>query len=288
VGIGPDGRVCVSVGTVGNAPGSSQVIMDATGYVTGPGESLVQLLPQPQRLVDTRASSGPIATGTSSCFAIAGRGGIPSDASGVLLNVAAVHYATQGWLTLYPNGQPVPATSTLNFDPREYAIANGTIVRIGLNGQVCVNVGTVGNTPGGSQVVLDATGYITSDGQTQVPLLPQPQRLVDTRSSTGAIPTGGSQCFMVANQVGIPSNATGVILNVAAVQYYTPGWLTLYPSGQPVSATSSLNFDPSEYAIANGTIARLGPDGQVCVNVGTVNSVPGSSQVVLDVVGYIR
>jgi hypothetical protein len=48
-----------------------------------------------------------------------------------------------------------------------------------------------------------------------------------------------------------------------------------------------LNFDTTEYAMANGAIIAVGPGGQVCVNVGTINSAPGNSQVILDVVGYL-
>jgi hypothetical protein len=54
-----------------------------------------------------------------------------------------------------------------------------------------------------------------------------------------------------------------------------------------VPATSTLNFDTTEYAMANGAIIGLGGGGQLCINVGTVSSAPGSSQVILDVVGYL-
>ena len=103
----------------------------------------------------------------------------------------------------------------------------------------------------------------------------------------GAIATGSSRCFPVGGIAGIPTNAVAVVLNVTAVGYGTKGWLTVYPNGQAVPATSTLNFDTTEYAMANGTIMALGSFGQVCVSVGTINSVPGSSHVVLDVVGYV-
>jgi hypothetical protein len=86
---------------------------------------------------------------------------------------------------------------------------------------------------------------------------------------------------------GIPSTASGAILNLTAVGYGTKGWLTAYPAGQPVPATSTLNFDTSEYAMANGTIVGIGNGGQACVSVGTINSAPGSSNIVVDVVGYL-
>jgi hypothetical protein len=110
--------------------------------------------------------------------------------------------------------------------------------------------------------------------------------VVDTRSTGGPIATGTSRCFSIAGTPGIPAQVTGVVLNVTAVGYTTPGWLTAYPSGAAVPGTSTLNFDTSEYALANGAIVGVGGDGKVCVAVGTVNSAPGSAQVILDVTGY--
>jgi hypothetical protein len=285
--IGSGGQVCVNVGTVNSVPGSSQVILDVTGFLPSSAINQLPMLGSPQRVADTRASGGAIGTGGSRCFVIAGQNGIPADAAAVVLNVTAVGYATPGWLTVYPNGQPVPATSTLNFDTSEYAMANGAIMRIGSGGQVCVNVGTVNSAPGSSQVILDVTGYLAGGAVNSLPMLGSPARVVDTRGNGGAITTGTSRCFSLAGVSGIPATATGVILNVTAVGYGTQGWLTAYPAGQPLPATSTLNFDTTEYAMANGAIIQLGTSGQLCVNVGTVNSAPGSSQVILDVVGFL-
>jgi hypothetical protein len=188
---------------------------------------------------------------------------------------------------VYPNGQGVPQTSTLNFDTSEYAMANSTIMRVGSGGQVCVNVGTINSAPGSSNAILDVTGYLTSAGLAQMSMLASPQRLIDTRTSGGPIATGSSRCFAVAGQAGIPVNASAVVLNVTGVGYGTRGWLTVYPNGQGVPQTSTLNFDTPEYAMANGAIMRIGTGGQVCVNVGTINSAPGSSNAILDVVGYL-
>jgi hypothetical protein len=287
MGVGTGGQVCVEVGTVNSVPGSAQVVLDATGYVPGSALGSLPLLASPVRLVDTRQSGGPVASGGSRCFQVAGVMGIPGDAPAVLLNVTAVQYGAKGWLTAYPNGQAVPATSTDNFDPSVYAIANNTIVRVGNGGQVCVAVGTVGSQPGTSQVILDATGYLTATGSAQLPMLSSPQRAVDTRSGSGPIGTGQARCFTLGGQGGVPANATGAVLNVTAVGYATNGWLTVYPNGQAVPATSTLNFDTSEYAIANGIIIGLGNGDQVCVAVGTVDAEPGSSQAIIDVIGYL-
>jgi hypothetical protein len=245
-------------------------------------------LPGPVRLIGTRTiGSGPISTGQSRCFVVQGVGGVPSDALAVVLNVTAVGYGTDGWLTVYPNGQPVPATSTLNFDVHEYAMANNAIMRIGTGGQVCVSVGTVGNVSGTAQVVLDATGYLESGDLELLTMLTSPQRVVDTRAGIGIIATNTSRCFAVTNTMGIPSDAAAIVVNVTAVGYGVPGWLTAYPNGQTVPAMSTVNFDATEYAIANGAIVRVGSGGQVCVNTVTLGNAAGSSHVILDVTGYL-
>jgi hypothetical protein len=282
--VGAGGQVCVNVGTVSSVPGSSHVILDATGYLPNSALTQLSMLPAPVRLADSRTNGGLIFTGGSRCFPIAGLGGIPADAAAVVLNVTAAGYATNGWLTAYPNGQTVPATSTVNFSPAQYAMANNAIMRIGSNGLVCVNVGTVNSQPGASQVILDATGYLTAAGLQQMPMLDAPQRVVDTRTSGGPIPTATSRCFTLA---GIPATATGALINLTAVGYVTQGWLTGYPAGTIVPATSTLNFDTTEFAMANGAIVGLASGAQLCVGVGTINSAPGSSQTIIDVVGYL-
>jgi hypothetical protein len=267
--LGTAGQVCVNAGQSG-----SNVILDATGYVSSTAGAQLALLTSPVRLVDTRSSGGPIPASTSRCFTITG-GPIPAGAAAVLVNVTAVGYTSNGWLTLYPNGQPIAPTSTLNFDTHEYAIANGAVIRIGTSGKVCVNAGQ-----SASNVILDATGYLTSDGVTRLPMLASPVRLVDTRTSGGVIAANTSRCFTITGGP-IPANASVVILNVTGVSNTANGWLTLYPNGQPLPATSTLNFDAHENAIANGAVIRIGTSGQVCVNAGK-----SASNVILDATGY--
>ena len=265
-------------------PDAFNIARDLAAMVT---TAPVTSLSVPARLVDTRTAGGPIASGASRCFGVAGLAGIPANAAAVVLNMTAVGQTTNGWLTVYPNGQAVPSTSTLNFGTSEFAIANGTIMRLGTGGQVCVNVGTVNSVPGSARAILDATGFLPSGAPSQVAMLPSPVRLADTRTSGGPIATGASRCFQISGLASIPRDAAAVVLNVTAVGYSTNGWLTVYPNRQALPGTSSVNFDRSEYAIANNTSVRIGAAGQVCVNVGTVNSAPGSSDVVLDATGYL-
>jgi hypothetical protein len=271
VRVGTAGRVCVDAGVT-----QADAVIDIVGYLPAASSASMPLLSSPARLADTRTAGGAIQPGTSRCFPIAGLAGIPSTAAGVLLNVTATGYPGSGFVTVYPGGQPVPATSTLNVDPRVYAFANNAIVRLG-GGQVCVFAGVTA-----SQVILDAVGYLTSSGVTQMPLLTQPQRLVDTRTAGGAVTPGSPRCFTIGGQGGIPANASGVVLNLTATGQTSRGFLTLYPAGQAVPPTSTLNFDINEVAIANGAIARIGTNAQICVSAGSA-----AAQVIIDATGYL-
>jgi hypothetical protein len=271
VRLGTGGQVCVHAGQ-----SAAHAVLDVTGYIPTGGATLMPLLPTPVRLIDTRSTGGPIAANASRCFTIAGQGGIPANASGVLLNVTAVGYTASGSLTLFPGGQTLPATSTLNFDARHFAFANNALAKLG-NGQVCV-----ATAQAATQVALDAIGYLTTDGATRLPLLSQPQRLVDTRAGGRPVTPGADRCFTVAGVNGIPATATGVVLNLTATGQSGIGWMTVYAAGQALPATSTLNFVPTETAIANGLVARIGTNRQVCVNAGQAGA-----QVILDATGYL-
>ncbi len=91
---------------------------------------------------------------TPRCYTLAGQGGVPGGATGVLVNLTAVNHPDDKWLTLYPNGQVVPDTSNLNYDTSEYAIANSAVLKLGTDGKVCV----VGST--NTDAIIDVTGYL--------------------------------------------------------------------------------------------------------------------------------
>jgi hypothetical protein len=274
VRIGTNGQVCVNAGQTG-----TNVLLDVVGYIPSASAAMMPLLTTPARLADTRGAGGAILANTSRCFAVAGQGGIPTTATGVLLNITSVGYTGNGWLTAFPSGQAVPATSTLNFDTREWAIANNTFLKLGSNGQVCVAAGQ-----SASQVIIDAVGYLTADGLVKMPLLATPQRLVNTNASGGPIAAGTSRCFTIAGLGGIPSTATGILLNLTASGHTADGTLTAYANGlNPAGLPATVSFDSaSETAIPNGTLVPLGSGGQLCISAGQA-----SAQAIVDVTGYM-
>ena len=173
-----------------NLSADVQFTAQVTGYDY---PSQVTLLPQPVRVVDTRSGSGyqgagqPL-NGYSSYrrFTLAGNGGIPANATAVLVNLTAVGYPADGWLSAYPACTPWPATSNVNFDTVENAIANFAIVKLGVaaDGTGCQGaIDVTGAT--GTNVIVDAVGYLVSTTDDQVVLLDSPQRMVDTRTNSG-------------------------------------------------------------------------------------------------------
>jgi len=66
------------------------------------------------------------------------------------------------------------------------------------------------------------------------------------------------------NKSSVPTGATGVMINVTAVGPETAGFMTIWPCGIERPLASHLNFEPGQ-TIANGVIAAIGGEGEVCV-----------------------
>ena len=86
-------------------------------------------------------------------FDIAGRQGIPADATALLANVTITGPQAQGFATIYPCGDR-PTASTLNYGPGQ-TIPNGAIIGLSDRGTICIF--TLQTT----DIVLDATGYVS-------------------------------------------------------------------------------------------------------------------------------
>jgi hypothetical protein len=115
---------------------------------------------QPCRLIDTRGPAGlfggpALAAGQQRSFSLAGRCGIPSTARAVAINVTATEPTTQGHLTWFPSGAPVPLTSTVNYTSGR-TIANNATVRVGIAAGLTVLCGQASGT---AHVVVDVVGY---------------------------------------------------------------------------------------------------------------------------------
>ncbi|MDW3216709.1 MAG: PKD domain-containing protein [Ilumatobacteraceae bacterium] len=159
VPIGADGKVRV----FSNA--STHVVIDLLGYATGPSAPAITtglFVPiDPSRIFDTRPSEpapgpkGVIADDSTITVQIADVGGIPADASGVVLNATYISTAP-GYVTLWATGLARPGTSNVNAPIGGDVRANGVIVDIGEQGRIDAYALT------GAHLLADAFGYLTN------------------------------------------------------------------------------------------------------------------------------
>lgn len=222
----------------------------------------------PFRALDTRTGTKPPARSTR-CAVVVGRGGVPTTAKAVAVNITVVNPAGSGFATAYARGSSRPGTSTINYSPALSPIANNAVVKVGSSGQICVY------TLSSAHIIIDVTGWFA----TQFAGV-QPFRAHDSRKST-KLGNRSTRCVKVAGTRGVPSTALAVAVNVAAVQPSGSGYFTVYPRGQARPGTSNLNYAKNQ-VISNGSVVRVGSSGQICVY--TLKS----SHAIVDVTGYFK
>ena len=127
---------------------TAHVIVDVFGAYAPTGAQFVPV--SPSRIFDTRAGA-PIGKGEVRRFTVAGAGGVPANATAVVLNVAADQASAPGYLTVYPCGGTPPVVSNLNFAPGQ-ALANLVQVRL-TAGDVCIAAESA------THVFADVAGY---------------------------------------------------------------------------------------------------------------------------------
>jgi hypothetical protein len=107
-----------------------------------------------------------------------------------------------------------------------------------------------------------------------------PTRVLDTRTTTGghrgALGAGGQ----LSLQLGLPADATAVVLNLTATDATAGGFLTAWPTGAARPTASNVNFAKGQTA-ANLVTVPLGTGGAV-----DVYNLAGSTDVVADLFGY--
>ena len=114
----------------------------------------------PGRICDTRTgqmwnscTGKALAAGGVLDVEATGIGGVPVDATAVLLNVTAVGSRTGGYVTVYPAGQQRPDVSDLDFGPGE-TVANMVIASLGLGGFFSIY-----NARGSTELIVDLVGW---------------------------------------------------------------------------------------------------------------------------------
>jgi hypothetical protein len=228
----------------------------------------------PVRLLDTRgdgvtvdggfARGGLRSAGSTLELQVTGRGGVPSTALAVVLNVTATGAQSNGFVTVFPCGGTRPNASNLNVQPG-VSVPNLVIAKVGSGGKVCVY------THAAMHLIADVNGFVPA-GSPYVPLVPA--RLLDTRGdgvtvdgkfARGGIRAAGSTLELpVAGRGGVPADGRAVVLNVTAAGAQGNGFVTVFPCGTTRPNASSVNFRPG-VAVPNAVVAKVGSGGKVCV-----------------------
>jgi hypothetical protein len=165
--------------------GTVQVVADLEGYYSDGGNGFTPL--SPVRVLDTRNGTGapaqPVAARGQLRLELSGK--LPAGAAAAVLNVTVTQPKAPGFLTAFPDGQPVPTASNLNFTSGE-TVPNLVIVPV-TDGEADFYNGSGGTV----QVVADLDGYFGATGAGS--FVPDgPTRIVDTRVALGA-PKGSPQ-----------------------------------------------------------------------------------------------
>jgi hypothetical protein len=240
-------------------------------------------LANPTRILDTRAAVGwpstqPLAGGAPVAIDVAGRGGVPTHAGLVALNVTVTEPTASAFLTVFPSDGTMPTVSNLNFVPGQ-TVPNLVVVRLGVDGKVKIftNAGT-------AHVLFDVVGWFGSR-QTMTPgarLVSQtPSRKLDTRDpalSQGYTKVGAGQTIDIA-VVPPGTNVTGVVLNLTGTEPTRSTFVTAFPANQSLPLASSLNLTPG-LTRPNLVMVGVSPQGRV-----KLYNLDGAVHLVVDLVG---
>lgn len=244
-------------------------------------------LPAPQRIADTRpvgatvdgqfARGGLRAAGSTLQLRVSGRAGVVDSADIAVLNVTAVNGATQGYVTVHPCDQSRPDASNLNYAVGQ-VIANTVFAKLDPAGRTCIY------TSSAVHLIVDVAGSMPAGA---LEALPAPRRLADTRPGGatfdgqnqrgGPVVGGRSLEVRVTGRAGVGA-ADSAVLNITVTAPVGTGYLTVYPCDQSVPNSSNLNYRAGQ-VIANSVLARLDPDGRICVFTST------TTNVIVDVAG---
>ncbi len=277
---GAQGYVCIY------STAATHLLVDVNGYypVSSP-----YVPTDPGRIIDTRPGAqtvdhsfegiGVRAAGSVTQLTVAGRYGVPADASAVALNITVTGSIAGSFLTVFPCGATQPNTSTLNYNAGQ-TIANAAISKIGTNGQVCFYTDTA------THLLVDVNGY-TPSTSVYAPLAPG--RLLDSRAGATTIDhvseaigiraAGAVTQLTVGGRGGVPANATTAMLNFTVTGSSSGSFVTVYPCGTTQPNSSNLNYNAGQ-TIANGAITKIGTGSQVCIYTDT------ATHLIVDVVGY--
>jgi hypothetical protein len=142
--------------TEGGTPGSSaHLVIDVLGYIDGVSGTTGSFYPvAPFRLFDSRNGAGGLTNTVSRQHGVQGQGGIPFEATSVVVRITTVDATGGGFFHLIPGNTSWTDGSTVNTTGATQQMGNIAIVPLGDGGIKAYRGGA------GSGYILDVIGYI--------------------------------------------------------------------------------------------------------------------------------
>ena len=272
--VSPDGSIALY-----NGRGSTHLVVDVVGwYATTGASKFTSVLPA--RVLDTRLTKTPMGQGSSTTLTIAGKAGVPSDATAVVANLTLTRVTGPGYATVYPATGQRPGTSSINVSRGETA-SNRVVVGLS-NGNL-----TIDTAVDRADVVLDVVGWYGGSAATSYTSL-TPSRRLDTRTgdgtpsgAVGKVAAGSTTRVVFGGYSGVPADAVAVVLTLTTTGVTKDGFVTAWQSGVERPTASDIN-SWAGHDVANLVVVKLASRG--------ANFYNGSDPVHLvgDVVGYYR
>lgn len=211
---------------------------------------------------------------------VGGRHGVPSGSTAVVATLAGVNQADPNWVAAFPSGDaPPPTAANLNLRNPYEINANLVTVKLSSSGELDI----ASRVP--CDIVLDIVGYYrpVSDAVREGRFvgLPTARRALDTRPNHA--PSGGFTTVDVTD-IGIPSHASSVVINLTATETTRSGWYTAVPMGVDTKPeTSSLNV---QGALSTRGAAAIVPitnvNGRLRFKIYSLHA----AKLVVDITGY--
>jgi hypothetical protein len=269
---------------------STHVIFDVTGYFLAGDTEATYATITPVRVLDSRSTfsiglAGKFLPNLPRTLSIAGANGVPADATAITGNLTVVGQTRAGYLSITPDPEANPATSTLNF-PTGDTRANGVSVPLNASGDLSIVFKASG---GSTDVILDVTGYYREDpsGLKFFPLTPG--RIMDTRPNvvlsglSGVFASSTPRQLRVARHWGVPITGAAITGNLTVVGQSAAGYVAATLASDATPDTSVLNFPLGDIR-ANGVTLPLNAEGREWF----VYKATGgkTTHLILDVSGY--
>lgn len=147
-------------------------------------------------------------------------------------------------------------------------------------------------TLGAGGLSLSQAAEPTNGGPVYI-ALDTPCRVADTRASSTVGPkntpiaAGAANAYTIqitgnsGNCTGIPAEATGVAINLTAINNTTQSHFRVYPADSALPGTANLVFGPGQTPLSNKVDVGLSPTGQI-----KIYNHAGTTNAAVDIFGY--